>query len=214
MAQFINRIVGRPKNDNFLPFEIAQSGNKLFVSSGRCYSTFTYSYDALIPIGNLYSPIPSGQIAPGTMQDYCVYIDFTILPNLQVSGAEVKMTKVGRKTTNEKDWKTYPDQYRIRPYDERNPDGTIKQIINGKKQEKAYLMLGKISENYPDIDPYKITTITGMGSNGQPKNYYLSQYVNSDLILMGSQISGVPIVFTMGYVGGPYYKTPEEYPIN
>ena len=207
MAQYLNRVIGKPVDISLLPFDIRQSGRSFIVSSGRCYSAFTYAYDSLIPVKNLYTPI---NIPPNKLGDYYFYLEFTSLSNLQVSGVSVQAAKVGGFATKT-GWTSYPDQYLIKPYDIKNEDGTIKQIINGKQQEKCYLLLGKIWSNKPNIDPYKIKIITGLGEDGQPKNYYLSIYNNSDIIMMGSNVSGVPIVFPLPYVGGPYYKTPEEY---
>lgn len=207
MSQYIKRVIGRPKSETNFPFQISQSGNKFYVSSGRCYSTFSYSNDSLIPIENFYSPLPQEEISPNEIQDYYVYIDFTILSNLQISGAEIKMSKVGDMVSNQSDWTDYPNQYKIRPFDIKNSQGEVIQIIDGKKQEKSYLLLGKVWADYPEADPYKITTITGVGENGNIQNYYLTQYNNNDIIMMMSQVSGVPIVFPLPYVGGPYWKT-------
>jgi hypothetical protein len=208
MAVFTNRVVGRPKTSSQSPFGIAQSGQSFYVTSGKCYSTFTYGYDSLIPVENLYQPIA---LPPNDLKDYCFYLDFTILPNLQVSGASVKVTKVGR-TAPEGGWADYPDMYSIRPFDIKNDKGQVTQIVDGKKQQKCYLLLGRIHEDKPDLDPYPSIAVTGMSSNNTPKNYFLTKYTNSDIIMMYSQVSGVPVVFPMSYFGSPYYKMPEEYP--
>jgi len=207
MAQYLSRIIGKPKDTRLLPFDIHQSGQSFFISSGRCYSAFTYAYDSLVPVKGLYTPI---NIPPNQLDKYYFYLDFTVLPNLQVSEVSANAAKVGRFAATA-GWTSYPDQYLIKPYDIKNTDGTIKQIINGKQQEKCYLLLGKIWKEKPDIDPYKIKVISGLGADGQPKNYYLSIYNNCDIIMMGSNVSGTSIVFPMPYFGASYYKTPEEY---
>lgn len=211
MNQYVSRIIGRPYEINNSPFKISQSGEGFYVSSGRCYSTFSYSQESLVPISNLYKNfnIPFNEIG-----DYCAYIEFSLLPNLQVSGGSVKFTKVGNNLNFEssEDWVDYPNMYKIRPFDIKNPDGTIKQIIDNKQQQKCYLLLGRFWENYPETEPYNIQTVTGRGENDEPKFYYLSSYNESDIILMQSNVSGVPVIFPMPYLGGPYWKTKEEYP--
>ncbi len=209
MAQYVNRIIGQPTTVQIKPFEIVPSGDQFYVASGRCFSTFSYAWDSLIPVENLYQPI---SIPREEIKDYCFYIDFTILSNLQVSGAQVRATKVG-KDAEDNEWVDYPDQYKIRPFDIKNDQGQVIQLIDGKRQDKCYLLLGKFSEEYPENEPYKISTITG-GTSAEPKSYYLTQYASSDIFMFINQVSGVPITFPMPYFGAPYYKTPEEQPNN
>lgn len=185
MSQYLERVVGRPKNIEVSPFGLSLSGGSQYISSGICFSTFSYSLDKAVPIDGIETPFK-------LEKDHAVYIDFSILPNLQVSGAYIAHAKVG-KDAPATGWKSYPDQYVIKPY----------EPVDGRKQEKYYLMLGKCSEKKPTKSPYKIFSITG-GSPGFTGTFYYEQYVNTNMFTFINQISGVPILFTMPYFGGSY----------
>lgn len=167
------------------------------VNDGICYSTFTYDSGSYVPISNMKTAIEVGK-------DYGVYIEFGVSSNLQITGASIKSSKLGGTSPATEGWTDYPDYYRIRPFDKtKTIDGktVVTQIIDGKRQEKAYLMIGKCYDTLQDFDrnyPYvSVSSISNKWSG------YFVQYVDSNVIMMGSQVSGVPVVFPMPFWGGP-----------
>lgn len=170
------------------------------VNNGICYSTFSYDSGSYVPISNLNKPLV-------LEKNSVVYLDFTILGNLQVSEASLKASKVGKESPDASSgssatWVDYPDFYRIRPFDQ-TENGKVVNLIDGKKQEKCYLMVGRCFEDVtaflnknPNYD-----YITMFDSKGKP--FYYIQYLQTDVIMMGSHVSGVPVVFPMPYFGGP-----------
>ena len=196
-------VVGKPKNKPITPFGLVLSGDSQFISSGRCYSTFSYSVDSLVPIQG-FGVSNNFKLT----KDDVVYLDVTILQNLQISGAQISHGIVG-KNASSSGWQCYPDQYLIKPYDIKNSEGRVTQIVDGKVQQKYYLMVGRCSENKPQNSPYNVFTITGASSN-YTGSFYYEQYVDNDMIAFINQVSGTPIVFASPYFGGPYYRTPEE----
>jgi hypothetical protein len=201
----LNRVpIVDSKPFNLLPYSgpdtLIGTSKNWMVNNGICYSTFSYDSGSYVPITNLNKPLE-------IKKDYAVYLDFTILGNMQVSGASVKSSKVGQwssdaATDNPNTWIDYPDFYRIRPFDQ-TENGKVINLVDGKKQQKCYLMIGKCFDNPTNFlnkgPNYNYIQMT----DSDKKTFYYVQYVQTDLILMGSNVSGVPVVFPMPYFGGP-----------
>jgi hypothetical protein len=179
------------------PFEIVpwtgeQEG--YMVSNGVCFSTFSYNTGSFVPIKGLNTRFDFN----GNEK---IYIDFTILPNLQVSGAEIKCTKVGAELgpvsnqNNPTRWNSYPDMFWINPKDEMDSSGRVKKLVDGKRQIKCYSLIGYRSDD----------TNKNGGTNPPPPDtgsFSAVQILNTDIILLASIFSGVPVVFPSPYLGG------------
>jgi len=206
MSSYILRTVGQktptPGIFNLVPYNgakpISTQENGYSVNDGICYSTFSYNSGSYIPIKKMNESFSVGK-------DYAVYIEFGIggaIP--QVTGASVTSSVVGRPTTNPNNWPTYPDFYQIRPTDKTEKiDGktVVTKIADGKRQEKCYLLLGKCYDQVPSYE--KSNKYTAVSSLANKWSGYFVQYVNTNIILMGSQVSGVPVVFPMPFWNGP-----------
>jgi len=160
------------------------------VEEGYCFSTFSYGTGSMIPIQGLNKPFPFGK-------NQKFYIDFTILPNLQVEKAEVKCTTVGEAAedkNNPAKWSSYPDMFYIQPSDQVDQNGRVTAIAEGKKQIKCYVLIG-----YRQDDEQK----NGQNSPPVPESLEKSsnpvQILFDDIILLASMVSGVPIVFPAPY---------------
>ena len=173
---------------------ISSSEGGYMVNDGICYSTFSYGSGSYVPIRNMNTAISLGK-------DYAVYIEFSLASNMQVTEAQVISSAVGvGKDTPIGKWSDYPDYYRIRPQDDIK-DEKVTKIIDGKRQEKAYLMIGRCYDTLQSFDGnYDSMFVSSLANRWSG---YFVQYANSDIIMMGSQISGVPVVFPMPFWGGP-----------
>lgn len=206
MSQYTFRVIGKPNSTEYSPFGLVPYTGDIssfdktpvfMVNSGICFSTFSYDKESFIPIDNL-------QQGFNLEKDSVVYLDFTVLSNLQVSGCSVKIGKVGMDAGNdESQWIDYPDMYRIRPFDQRDSQGRLIPVA-GKTQLKSYLMIGKCSENNDELN-YQSIPIKNSSPEDSPVFYY-TQYINNDILIMGSNISGVPIIFPMPFFGTPSPK--------
>jgi len=205
MSQYTNRIIGKPIEIEFNPFSVVPYTGDIAgfpktpvwsVNSGICLSTFSYDKGSYVPIEGLNQ----GFVLE---KDSAVYLDYTVLPNMQISDCKLKITKVGKDGENdETNWVDYPDFYKIRPFDEKNSEGKVIRLVDGKRQEKGYLLIGKCSETYDAVNQnYKIIPIKNSDSK---ETFYFTQYVNTDLILMYSYISGIATTFPFPYFGGPF----------
>lgn len=191
--------------DSFLPFQIVESNavgeggsteSGYRVSDGVCFSTFNFSTGSFIPIKNLNKTFPFGT-------DEKFYLEFTITSNLQVSGAEIKCTKVGNPEgespapTNV--WSNYPNMIRIQPEDEFDEKGRVIRITDGKRQLTCYVLIG-----YRSDDKFKNgdEQLDEGGGANQEEDSTPIQILNSNLILLASMYSGVPIIFPVPYLDG------------
>lgn len=175
------------------PFAIVPAtGNQsgYMIQDGYCFSTFSYATGSMIPIQGLNKPFPFEK-------NQKFYIDFTILPNLQVEKAEIKCTTVGgpvEDKNNPETWASYPNMFYIQPEDEIDEQGRVKTLSEGKKQLKCYVLIG-----YRQDDEEK----NGVGSDPVPEALENSsnpvQVLFDDLILLASIVSGVPILFPAPY---------------
>jgi hypothetical protein len=165
------------------------------VNDGIFYSTFSYAHDSYIPLKNLKKAFSLGK-------DYVVYAEIGVSPNLQITGAQVVSSKVGA-VAQEGQWKDFPDYYRIRPQDKTeviNKQTVVKEIKDGKFQEKAYVMLGQCVDEIPPYSKsYKIKSVSSLANKWSG---YFIQYVETNIIMMQSMISGVPVLFPMPFFGG------------
>lgn len=179
-----------------IPFEIVPwtgDGSGYMVSNGVCFSTFSYNTGSFIPIKGL-----NQQLAFAPNQK--IYIDFTILPNLQVSGAEIKCTTVGAEAGNVNQnnpnlWKSYPDMFWINPTDEFDSSGRVRKLVDGKRQIKCYSLIG-----YRSDDTNKNGGTKPPPTDGE--SFSPVQILSTDIILLASMMSGVPVIFPNPYLGG------------
>jgi hypothetical protein len=191
---FRARFITPPSDTVPIKFEVYKSGtneqNKsiYLVESGFCFKTFSYDTGTLVGISGLNSGFE-------WEKDAKVYLEFDVLPNLQVSGGKVCCTKVGKdskdansKEANVEEWPDFPNMFRIVPPDEVNSDGLITKRTDGKRQSKAYLLLATRGDD-------KIYTNGAAPSTNSEGSIY--QKNSSNIIMMISQVSGVPVVFPM-----------------
>jgi len=160
------------------------------VEEGHCFSTFSYGTGSMIPIQGLNKSFPFEK-------NQKFYIDFTILPNLQVEKAEIKCSTVGEPVgdkNNPATWASYPDMFYIQPSDQVDENGRVTALAEGKKQIKCYVLIG-----YRQDDEQK----NGLNSPPVPEALETSsnpvQILFDDIILLASMVSGVPIVFPAPY---------------
>ena len=160
------------------------------VEEGYCFSTFSYWTGSMIPIQGLNKSFPFEK-------NQKFYIDFTILPNLQVEKAEIKCSTVGgpvEDKNNPATWASYPDMFYIQPSDQVDENGRVTALAEWKKQIKCYVLIG-----YRQDDEQK----NGLNSVPVPEALETSsnpvQILFDDIILLASMVSGVPIVFPAPY---------------
>jgi len=183
-------------------FEVKLSGvdasnlKKYKVSSGTCFRTFSYdtgngARGGSIPIAGLESGFEWGVGEK-------VYLEFDISQNLQVTGARVKCSSVGSasseassKEPNVAEWADFPNMFRITPQDQLDGDGYVFKRAENKRQTKAYLLLATRSDD-------------GDGNASASSTFRINGKVDSNIIMMISQVSGVPVVFPMPWFGSAY----------
>ena len=163
------------------------------VKTGDCFRTFSYDKKHQITIHGINSGF-------AWEKDAKVFIDFTILGNLQVSGdAYIKCEKVGKdspgkggKNVNEPGgWVDYPNMFRLIPEEEVDSEGYVKRVPDYRIQTKCYLLLGVRS----DDSEYFPETSEATG------DFLAIQKANSNLIMMASQHRGTPVCFPMPWHG-------------
>lgn len=169
------------------------------VEEGHCFSTFSYGTGSMIPIQGLNKSFPFEK-------NQKFYIDFTILPNLQVEKAEIKCTTVGEAVEDKNDpetWSSYPDMFYIQPSDEIDEEGRVTTIAEGKRQIKCYVLIGyrQDDETKNGVDSPEVPETLSNSSNPV-------QILFDDIILLASMVSGVPIVFPAPYFDAtPHVKS-------
>lgn len=187
------------------PFEITLwtgEGSGYMVTDGVCFSTFNFDTGSFIPIKGLNTRFDFNK-------NEKFYIDFSISTNLQVTGAEIKCSKVGSDSEESTEnlsspsiWKNYPNMIYVQPEDEFDDQGRVIRITEGKRQIKCYVLIG-----YRSDDTNKNgRTIQNNENNENNENNDTEgvpvQILNSDLILLASMYSGVPIIFPVPYLNG------------
>jgi|LakMenE01Jun11ns_1017448.scaffolds.fasta_scaffold9953149_2 hypothetical protein len=190
--------MGTPQEFN-VPFEIVPwtgEGSGYMVSDGVCFSTFSFNTGSFIPIKGLNSRFDFAE-------NEKFYIDFSITQNLQISGAQIKCSKVGEDRENSSTdrsnpsvWENYPNMIYIQPEDEFDQQGRVIRITDGKRQIKCYVLIG-----YRSDDTSKNGSKASESSN-ENKEASPVQILDSNLILLASMYSGVPIIFPVPYLNG------------
>lgn len=173
------------------------------VSTGHCFAGFSYFLDErnLIKIEGLESGFKT---EPGEK----IYLEFDVSTYLQVTGARVRHSKVGKDSpdfeSTELDvetWADFPSMFRIAPKDEIDSEtGFVKKRAEGKRQTKAYILLATRSDD--DLTNL-LKADGGDGADGggeNSENYSIVQHFDSNIIMMISQVSGVPVVFPMPWI--------------
>jgi len=194
MSTYVLRKVSSSKQRESYPFQmVAFTGDPLsegkssfMIKSGYCFSTFNYGKDTMVPIEGFLEPFE-------LENNDAVYVDFTVLSNLQISGGVLKYGKVGEEALDG-DWKDYPASYKVNPKDIYGEDGRVTTLVDGKRQENHYLLLGYCTN---DESEKGVPMVGGGSGEGGSFKYVTSN--KSNVIMMSSQASGVPIVFTMPY---------------
>jgi hypothetical protein len=153
------------------------------VTNGVCFSTFSYDTGTFIPIKGLNEKL-------GFLPNEKIYLEYTILPNLQVSGAEIMCNKVGDKDY----WPNYPSLFEIKPNDILNDRGQVRTIVNGKRQTKCYSLIAYRQDDEQKNSPTKVDKVSDGSSP--------IQILNTDVILLATTISGVPVIFPSPFYGG------------
>lgn len=196
-STIFNRLLSPVGRNAGIRFEIKQSNipeeSGYMVSDGYCFSTFSYDSGSFIPIEKLNTVFPA-------KEDEKFYIDFTVTPNLQIEKAEIKCSKTGPQATlgdinNPVEWTSYPSMFYTQPQDEFDEEGRVKILAEGKRQIKCYVLIG-----------YRKDDTTKNGDNSPPPsgsyedNADFVQILNTDIILLASMFSGIPVVFPAPYL--------------
>jgi hypothetical protein len=182
------------------PFQIVDwtgEGSGFMVSDGVCFSTFSFNTGSFIPIKGLNQRFDFAE-------NEKFYIDFSITQNLQISGAEIKCDRLGEDRENSSTdrsnplvWESYPNMIYVQPEDEFDENGRVIRITDGKRQIKCYVLIG-----YRADDTSKNGGAAAESSNDDNKEASPVQVLDSNLILLASMYSGVPIVFPVPYFNG------------
>jgi hypothetical protein len=185
-----------------------ESNQKMYqVESGSIFRTFSYNNkEGMVGISGFNSGF---KIEDG----HKVYIEFDILSNLQVSGANIKCSKVGKESpdyeSDEADvegWPDFPNMFRIVPKDEVNAEGLVVRRVDGKRQTKAYLLIG-LRDDDKDIPENESEE---NGESNDSDSFSVLQKFSSNAIMMISQVSGVPVVFPMPWI--PSLEKADNFP--
>ena len=191
--------------------------NAYYVNQGTVLSTFSYDTGTFIQIQGDGEASYSCNQAFDFQANHKVYIEFTILPNLQVSGASIFCERVGNPDPNSvkelypPDWPSYPSLIHTEPKDVYDKNGKITILRNGKRQGKAYALLAYRSDddeqngqlgNQDGLDGNLGSQTGNTGAGG----FSVIQSFNSDIIMMQTSINGTPCTVPM-----PYLKTTNQY---
>ena len=202
------------------PNETQGMTNPYYVSRGCVLSTFSYSTGSFITIDGYDEHSYACHEPFDFKANHKVYIEFTITPNLQVSGhtAAIFCEMVGSNDPNTitdlyptsptTSWPSYPDLVHIEPKDVYNSDGSIKILKNGKRQGKAYALIGyRSDDDQPNGPAYNNPNY----NNNQSDNTGIGGFIpvqcfNSDIIMTTVAINGTPCVVPM-----PYFMTTNHF---
>jgi hypothetical protein len=158
--------------------------NSYYIGSGVCFSSFSFDRGSFVPIRGLGSG--TSYILDDNKK---FFIDFTILKNLQVSGAQIRCETVG---TEGDFWKGYPNMIEINPQDEVDENGKVTKLVDGKVQTNCYVLIGYRADDTLKNGPTPTTTVLE-----EPV-----QILDTNIILLASVVSGVPVVFPAPYFNG------------
>jgi hypothetical protein len=178
------------------------------VEPGVCFSRYSLDTGSFVPIKGLNKDFTV------TSSEDKFFIQFDLLSNLQVSGAQIKCEHVGKDAPDD-GWKTYPEFYEITPQDEFSTDGRVTKIRDGKRQTKCFALIG-----YQTEDPYKNSTGGTSSSSSSSSSAASSsssaaggqkldaidwiQILDQTLILAATIVSGVPCVIPFPYLNAGY----------
>lgn len=172
------------------PFQLQSNGSGLFfVQNGVCFSSFSFSTGSFVPIYGL-----------GTGFNYSldgnkkVFIDITVAPNLQISGAKIVNDVVGGTY-----WPGYPNMIQIDPMDQVNEKGQVTKLIDNKKQTKCYILVGYGSK---DTNKNSISESMEISEAILNSDTFPIQVLDTNIILLASVVSGVPVIFPSPYLNG------------
>jgi hypothetical protein len=188
--------------------------NPFYVSDGVILSTFSYATGKMIPIKKVGKAFACNQVFD-FQPNHKVYIEFTVYPNLQLSGASIYCERVGSPDPNNvkelypEDWPSYPDLVHIEPKDVYE-NGRIKILKNGKRQGKCYALLAyRSDDDEQDGQTYNQdgnSDNEGSQANNSGDNFMVVQSFNSDIIMVNVAINGTPCVVPM-----PYFNASNHY---
>jgi hypothetical protein len=197
----------------------ARMKNPYFVNQGVILSTFSYATGTFIKVEKIDSK-SYGLNEPFDFEaNHKVYLEFTISPNLQISGrtATIYCERVGSPDPNAvsdlypMDWPSYPNLIHTEPKDVYDKDGKIKILKNGKRQGKAYALLAyRNDDDEQDGQTYNqdgnSDNLGSQATNTGAGGFVPVQSFNSDIILMHTAVNGVPCVVPM-----PYFNATNHY---
>jgi hypothetical protein len=173
---------------------------KWMVEDGTCFRSFSYGGGFNhVDIEGIGEPFSWGEKQK-------VFIEFEVTNMLQPIKGVVKFSQVG----SDDNWKDFPDMIEIEPKDETDDTGKITKRVEGKVQKKAFLLLATRSDD--DLSEYnKKKTgeedkedLEEKESDGDPSSFTPLQKCNTNVIMMISQMSGIPVVFPMPWFGSLY----------
>jgi len=198
-----------PQSNPDISFKILEAsgitdGIKVLIGPGVVFSKYSYETGSFVTIPNL------GQNIPYKEKNEKLYLEFTILSNLQVSGALVKCEKIGEDAPPG-GWTTYPDLFKIEPGFEFHPDGRLKTYRAGARQTKAYALIGYTLDDEFKNRSREQNEVASSSSSSLPSSSSSSssssstptwvQILDSDLIMVTTVASGVPCTIPFPYLG-------------
>ena len=203
--------VESPQQELNISFKILEGSGKnqgvnVMIGPGVVFSKYSYETGSFVPIDNLEKNIPYKE------KNEKLYLEFTILSNLQVSGASVKCEKVGKQAPAG-GWTNYPELYKIEPGFEFHPDGRLKTYRAGARQTKAYALIGyTLDDEFKNSDqknqvPSSSSVTPPSGPDGQTSSSSSSsvptwlQILDTDLIMVATVASGIPCAVPFPYIG-------------
>lgn len=191
----------RPGAISEFPFAITESQTvtgAYYVDRGVCFSSFSFETGSFVPIKGLGSGFNYK-----LEENKKLYIDLKILPNLQVSGASIECNEVG---DDSEYWKNYPNMIEFKPVDEVDENGRVTKIVDNKKQTNCYILIGYNAE---DTSKNGIESPVPDGVTSEPV-----QILDTNIILLASVVSGVPVVFPAPYFNGLQHLIATEDPLS
>lgn len=193
--------------------------NPYYVTKGTILSTFSYDTGTFITIDGLDEKSYACNEPFDFQANHKVYIEFTILPNLQISGntAQIFCERVGSPDPNSikdlypADWPSYPSLVHLEPKDTYDKNGKITILKNGKRQGKCYALLAYRSDDDEQNGQLynQNNNSDNLGSqtdNTGQASFAVIQSFNSDIIMMQTAINGTPCTVPM-----PYFNATNHY---
>lgn len=181
------------------------------VEPGVCFSRYSLDTGSFVPIQGL------NQDFDNVKENDKFFIQFNLLSNLQVSGAQIKCEPIGDDAP-EGGWKSYPEFYEITPQDEFDPDtGRVKKIRDGKRQTKCFALIGYQTDDTHKNSSKKSNSSSSSSqgssstsndpngsSSSSKKTIDWVQILDQNLILAATIVSGIPCVIPFPYLNAGY----------